>query len=305
MKHVKPVDSLQQLAAAIPEFCRKNVVIIGSLAAGYAFASKYPQIAVRTKDIDCLLRPFDLAVEKGEAITRQLLDEGWQRVDIGAHSTPGDAQTPDDLLPAVRLYPPGLGPDGESSWFIELLTVPESTSESGRKWTRIVLDEGHFGLPSFRFLGVTAFNPVYVEELGIHVARPEMMALANLLEHSEIGQERMSALFSGRSIKRSNKDLGRVLAITFLANLDDYRIWAYEWNNALQSCFPDKRQELALRTGAGLQALLDSDEDLEEAHYTCINGLLAGQPVSIEILREAGERVMGEAVLLLRELAGL
>ncbi len=303
MKHVKPVDSLQQVAAAMPEVCRKNLVVIGSLAAGYAFSSEYSQIAVRTKDIDCLLRPYDTAVENGEAITRQLLDEGWKGISAGSHSTPGDSQTPDDLLPAVRLYPPGVDPDGENSWFIELLTVPESASNVGKKWTCIVLDEGHFGLPSYRFLAVTAFNPKYEEELGIYVARPEMMALANLLENPEIKRERMSAPFSGRSIKRSNKDLGRVLAIAVLADLDDYRIWAHEWKNSLQSCFPEECRELALRSGTGLLALLDSEEDFEEAYHTCINGLLAGQPISIEVLREAGERVMGEAVLLLQELA--
>jgi hypothetical protein len=76
-----------------------------------------------------------------------------------------------------------------------------------------------------------------------------MMALANLLEHPEIKPERMSGLFAGRAIKRSNKDLGRVLAITSLANLNDYRPWAVYWKEALEHCFPNEWRDLASRAG--------------------------------------------------------
>jgi hypothetical protein len=67
-----------------------------------------------------------------------------------------------------------------------------------------------------------------------------MMALANLLEHPDIKAERMSGLFAGRAIKRSNKDLGRALAMAYLAELDDYRTWGLAWSSALEACFSDE-----------------------------------------------------------------
>ena len=72
------------------------------------------------------------------------------------------------------------------------------------------MDEGHFGLPTFRFISITAFDALPAGDLGIRYARPEIMALANLLEHPEIKPDRMSGLFAGLAIKRSNKDFGRV-----------------------------------------------------------------------------------------------
>jgi hypothetical protein len=41
----------------------------------------------------------------------------------GAHQDPGNAETPVDELPAVRLCPPGVAIESEEAWFIELLTV--------------------------------------------------------------------------------------------------------------------------------------------------------------------------------------
>jgi hypothetical protein len=303
MSQISPSKVLAEVAAAVPASCRENIVVIGSLAAGYHFFKDDPSKAVRTKDVDCVLAPFHAAVGAGQSITRQLLDEGWQRRMAGDHQQPGTANTPVDQLPAVRLYPPGVDPDSEEAWFIELLTVPESTEEEGRKWTRLPLDEGHFGLPTFRFISITAFDALPAGDLGIRYARPEMMALANLLEHPEIKADRMSGLFAGRAIKRSNKDLGRVLAIATLADLDDYRPWAASWQKALETCFPDEWQSLALRAGAGLRALLDSKPDLEEAHHTCLNGLLASQPPTLDALRAAGDRVLGDAVESLEDLA--
>ena len=72
------------------------------------------------------------------------------------------------------------------------------------------MEEGHFGLPTFRFIFITAFNTLAAGDLGICNARPEMMALPNLLEHPEIKPDRMSDLFADRAIRRSNKDFGRV-----------------------------------------------------------------------------------------------
>jgi len=303
MSHISPKEVLSQVAAAVPTACRENIVVIGSLAAGYHFFGEDPTKAVRTKDVDCVLAPFQAAVGAGQSIARQLLDVGWKRRIEGDHQQPGDPSTPVDKLPAVRLFPPNVDPDSKDAWFIELLTVPESPEDHGRKWTRLPLEEGHFGLPTFRFISITAYEALPAGDLGIRYARPEMMALANLLEHPEIKSDRMSGLFSGRSIKRSNKDLGRVLAIATLADLDDYRPWATSWMQALQTCFPDEWQSLALRVGNGLRALLENPSDLEEAHHTCLNGLLASQPPTLDALQAAGERVLGDAVETLEDLA--
>ncbi|MDZ4288807.1 MAG: hypothetical protein U0984_12655 [Prosthecobacter sp.] len=287
----------------MPPDCLGNVVIIGSLAAGYHFFGNDLSKAVRTKDVDCVLEPFHAAVGVGQHIAQQLMDAGWQRRMAGNHQKPGDDQTPDDQLPAVRLYPPQVNPDSEESWFIELLTVPQSAETKGKTWTRLQLKEGHFGLPAFRFLIITAHDPLPAGAMGLRYARPEMMALANLLEHPKIGLERMRGLFAGRAIKRSNKDLGRVLAIATLAALDDYSPWTIIWQEALQTCFPNEWRQLALRVGAGLHALLHSETDLEEAQHTCNNGLLASQPASINSLRATGERLLGDAIEVLETVA--
>lgn len=301
MSQVSPFKILSEVAAAIPEACRENIIIIGSLAAGYHFFGTDPSKAVRTKDVDCVLEPFHTAVGAGRNIARQLLDAGWQRRMSGDHQEPGTETTPVDKLPAVRLYPPSS--DSNSAWFIELLTVPASANITEKTWIRLPLAEGHFALPTFRFLSITAFNPLPAGTLGIRYARPEMMALANLLEHPDIRPERMSGLIANRAIKRSNKDLGRVLAIAILADLEDYRPWAHEWLEALKACFPDEWRNLTKRAGNGLRALMTSDMDIKEAHHTCLNGLLASQPTTLDAFHAAARRVLGDAIETLEAIA--
>jgi hypothetical protein len=199
-----------------------------------------------------------------------------------------------------------MDPEKEDTWFVELLTVPESSKDQGKNWLRIVINEEHFGLPSFRYLLIAAFEPLKIESLGIYYAQPQMMALANLLEHHEIKPEYMSSLFAGRKIKRSNKDLGRVLAIGYLEEergLKDFRQWGNDWYYALHSCFPDEWKNLAKNTGMGLIELLESNEDLIEAHHTCANGLLSSYAVTREELKEVGYRIFGEAINNLEEIA--
>lgn len=303
MSQVTPSDVLAEVAAAVPAGCRDTIVVIGSLAAGYHYFGDDRSNAVRTKDVDCVLEPFHAAVDAGQRITSKLLDAGWKRRMQGEHQYPGNEHTPVDQLPAVRLYPPNADPHSEEAWFLELLTVPESSMDTGKKWIRLPLTDGYFGLPTFRFLSLTAFDPLPAGDLGLRYARPEMMALANLLEHPEIKPDRMSALFAGRAIRRSNKDLGRVLAITILADLHDYRPWAATWKGALERCFPAEWRALASQTGSGLRALLASKEFLEEARQTCTNGLLASRPPSTAVLIAAGERLLGDAVETLEDLA--
>ena len=50
-------------------------------------------------------------------------------------------------------------------------------------------------------------------------------------------------------------------------------------------------------------AILESNEDMEEAHHTCAYGLLSSIGVKENDLREVGERILGEALMTLEELA--
>jgi len=299
MSQIRPMEVLIHVAKAVPTDCLENIVIIGSMAAAYAYFGRDSEKSVRTKDIDCLLKPFSVAADKGNSIARQLLDAGWQPRQLGNHYYPGTNNTPDDELPAIRLYPPEIDPSTENAWFIELLTEPESSKDQGKKWTRMIIDEGHYGLPSYRYLSVTAFRPEKIDQLGIYYARPQMMVLANLLEHPKIKPDRMSTRVNGREIKRSNKDLGRVLAIGYLEEVKgirDFRSWANDWKDGLWSCFPGEYKILSKNAGSGLGELLSSDEDMEEAHYTCVYGLLSSFGVKKEELLEVGERIMGDAI---------
>ena len=104
LKEVSPQKVLAEVAGAIPAAIHPNVVIIGSLAAGYwLFQRGDETFGVRTKDVDCVLSPHLSAVEKGRAVAETLLKAGWHPRDDGAFAKPGDAATPTDQLPAVRL----------------------------------------------------------------------------------------------------------------------------------------------------------------------------------------------------------
>jgi len=226
---------------------------------------------------------------------------------IGFHPTeefpaPGTADTPDKDLPVARLQPPG-----SQGWFIELLAVPESPEDLGQRYIRLPTANGHFSLCSFGFLSLADYQPV-TTEFGIAIARPEMMALANLLHHPAIGPQTMSGLIGGRRIKRSNKDLGRVLALALLAerkNEDTLLTWARLWADALQVRFPARWQALAIQAGPGVRQLLEQDheEDFDEALHTCAYGLLASQPPTPALLRVVGERLLADAIEPLEQLA--
>jgi hypothetical protein len=295
MSLVSPHAVLEILSAALPEDCRKNLVVIGSLAAGYCFFGDNASLEVRTKDADCLLSPRFRAIPTGITVTEHLLAANWTFHPIGEFTEPGTADTPEANLPVVRLKPPGA-----QEWFIELLTVPESPEDLSQRYIRLPTSHGHFSLCSFGFLSLADHQPISTA-FGLCVARPEMMALANLLHHPSIGTQTMSGLIGGREIKRSNKDLGRVVALALLAERqseDALLTWAPLWVEALQTRFPSRWRELALRTGKGLRQLLSrtSTNDFEEAFHTCALGLLASRPPTETLFRTTGERLLADAI---------
>jgi len=294
LRPVPPAKALREIALAVPSDCRKNIIIIGSLAVGYHYFGQQEDIVVRTKDADCLLSPRIAAIPAGIAIAERLMGVGWTFKRSGNHTEPGTASTPDSELPAVRLCPPG-----QSEWFIELLAVPELLSDRNQQWSRLETRFGHFGICSFGFLSLTSYRPS-LTDLGVYVARPEMMALANLLEHPNIWPETMSGGFAGRAdIKRSNKDLGRVLAIARLATARDEDAmlsWPGLWDESLRDRFPAEWMVLARGVGNGMRALLASEVDLEQAWFTCRYGLLASAPPTFDAFRLVGERALIDAI---------
>ncbi len=286
-QEVSPRKVLAEVAFTIPPEVHPHVVIIGSLAAAYLLFHGDETLGVRTKDIDCVLSPYIKAVESGKIVAETLLARGWQPMAEGEFGKPGSLDTPTEALPAVRLYPPN-----STQWFLELLTEPMSGNHKANEWTRLPLSSGdHYGLRSFEFIGLAIFE-AEPTEYGLRCARPEMMALTNLLAHRDFSE----ALIEGTPYKRRNKDLGRVLAIAALSRSDDIEKWHEQWGKAVQHCFPFRWNELAATAGNGLRRLLTSDEDLQEATDLCAISLLSGRNFTAEQLKDVGQRVMVFAI---------
>ncbi len=292
-----PAIVLENVAKSIPQEFHKLIVVIGSLAAGYHFFGDDKSRSIRTKDVDCMVIPRVAAVNAGKKITQKLLELGWEPKASEEHPFPANPETSEADLPGIRLYPPG-----HRGWFLEFLTEPDPDSERNQQWMRIELDDGHAGLASFRYLSLTVFEPLETE-FGIRYAQPATMALANLLAHPVIGPETMSSPIGGREIKRSNKDLGRVLA---MARLGDEKLgdWPNIWQAALMNKFPDQFKQLVSQVGAGLRELLGSESDLEQATHTCIHGLLVGAPVTPNQLKSTGLRFEQDVLKVFEQLNG-
>ena len=274
-----PVLLLEHAAERIPSALRRNVVVIGSIAAAWAFRDLSGTHTVATKDIDLLLRPDVNAVATAEALGQRLLDEGWQpQYPNGIE--PATEATPDDLLPALRLSPPG----GDSQWFVELLAEPSRDQVARKHWRRFHTDHGDFGLPSFRYLRV-AVHGATETDTGLYVARPARMALAHLLEHAE--PDTMPIAGIPGTPPRFTKDVGRAVSLWWLARqqspLADTH-WLNEWKDTLDALYCGNTLSMKAAARTGLSSIGDY---LREAHGIALNGVLAPHATRLDAFQRA------------------
>ena len=296
MTPLAPGEVMKQVAEALPEGAREHVIIVGSLAAGYLFFAGESGRSIRTKDVDCMFSPHAKAVAVAEHVTDLLLHGNWTPREDGDWAQPGNEGTPDDQLPLIRLRAPGSA--GESGWFLELLGGPGGDGERTRVFHRVRTRIGHFAICSFRYLALVEWRPLATPR-GIRVARPEMMALANMLHHPGIAPD----LIAGTTTRRSNKDLGRVLALAWLtverdrrSGTDELDAWADRMADALRAHFPEHAPKLARDAGLGIRALVGSPGDLDEALAICNRGLLASMEVTRDAFRATGLRLIQRVV---------
>jgi len=278
-----------RIAQELPAELLDHLFVAGSLAAACHFAEELESRPVKTKDADLVIHPAG-NVLTARQIAKRLLRKGWRPTDK-CHPLP--SSTPVDELRAIRLHPPE-----HDEYFIELLNVAAPDQHAAKTWTAVQLSDGWYGLPSFEFLALTAIDRER-SSAGLEYASPCMMALANLLSHPEVGTTRII----DTQVLRSAKDLGRAIALAWLAGPDAVDGWAKRWQFALMECFPDRWRQLAQRVGDGLRELLEDRGAMREAWITCDDGLLNGKGVTVEQLRLTAERLTVDVIDPLAELA--
>ena len=221
-----------------------------------------------------------------------MLQLGWKPTE---QCHPQKTRKPEETLRAIRLYPPI-----STDYFIEFLNLPKKGQAGTKQWLPVKLEDGWYGLPSFRFMGLVA-EERFTSKVGIQYASPAMMALSNLLSHQQIGKDRIESGYM-KGMLRSAKDLARVIALAYLTGRDDTEAWLDAWAKGLKKCFPKNYAELARHAGDGLVELLDDRAALAEAQQTTEIGLLSGLRVNPGMLKATGERLLVDVI---EPLAGL
>ncbi len=287
MNQIRELDAaslLRRVAERVPESLRANVVVIGSIASAWAFRDISGTHSVATKDIDLLLQPAVDAVSTAEVLGQDLLQHGWQpRFPNGI--APGNAATPAEALPALRLSPPG----DDDQWFVELLAAPPADQASRKQWRRFHTEMGDFGLPSFRYLRV-AVHDAEETPFGLRVARPACMALAHLLEHADPDTTPISNLPG--TPPRFTKDTGRAIALWWLAREQSplaHDLWLAQWRETLFTLYPDDLVTMQEAARAGLAAIADY---LRKAHAIARSSVLAPHGTTLEAFRRAHASLM-------------
>ena len=294
MTRLDPEPLFARLVDALPADVQDHVFVVGSLAVAYHFRVELQRQGVNTKDADLVVHPAGDTVSCA-AMAERLLDLEWRR---HPDCYPSSSPEPRDGLRAIRLYPPD-----SMDYFVEFLNLPEVGQVETKKWIPVEVQDGWYGLPTFKFQGLSARGRLRSEP-GLEYASPAMMALPNLLSHPIVRPERMSLLIGGREILRSAKDLGRVLVLAHLSSRDDVEAWLEPWREGLEACFPHDWRELAQGAGRGLRELLAQDAVLDDALRTCEVGLLRGRGVTLDNLRATGERILVDIIEPLEEAAG-
>jgi len=293
MSKLNPQALFKRLAEDLPANLLGNVFVTGSLAAAYAHQVRLTSRAVNTKDADLLVHPAG-DVRSARDMAQALLNLGWRRTD---QCKPSPETTPPEEMWAIRLLPPL-----SNDYFVEFLNVPKEEQPEGKRWIPVQLADGWYGLPSFRFMGLTAHGRRRSNE-GLEYAAPEMMALANLMAHRTLTADRIeSGDFKG--LRRCAKDLGRVIALAYFSGRQETEGWVETWRRGLQESFPQTWSKHAATAGDGLRQLLADDAALEEARKTTELGLLSGLGVGIDALRGVGERLVMDAIEPLEEECG-
>jgi hypothetical protein len=290
-----PVDLFRTLHRDIPIEHQGKILVAGSLAAAYAFRGNLSGHAVTTKDADLLVHSAGntLSVQK---IAEALIKLGWRPTDrcLPLQESPENKNE----LWAVRLMPPD-----SNQYFIEFLSIPSVNQEDEKQWIPVRLTGPHagwYGIPSFKFMDLLNWFRQRSAE-GLDYAAPEMIAIVNLISWPTLTDRRIkSGEFCG--LFRCAKDLGRVLALAFLAGRLRTRLWAQRWREALEMSFPQSWSDHARHAGSGLRQLLADDTCLEHAHVMTAKGLLSGMGVSIPDLREIGQQLLDDAIKPLEKL---
>ena len=286
MARLDPVDIFKRLSIDIPADLRENFVIVGSLAAAYEFRKSLQGRTVNTKDADIVVYPAG-DVDSAQNMACALLAHGWRRTD---NCTPKPAPDPTDKLWAIRLMPAN-----SSSYFVELLNVPREGQTEPKQWIPMELSDGWYGLPSFKFMGLTLHDKRTSAE-GLYFASPAMMALGNLLSHRTMATAEKIQSGTFRGLRRCSKDLGRVLTLALLAEDSVTAQWGDQWNDAIRACFPETWLDHTRRASAGLRELLQDDELMEEAAQTTEIGLLSGKDIDVTALRAVGRRLLADVI---------
>lgn len=285
MTRLDPAKLFKKLAKDIPTHLHQHLIVTGSLAAAYHFRTMLQGRAVNTKDADLIIHPSG-NITSCRHLANHLLRLGWRRTE---QCYAQKSKHPISSLRAIRLFPPK-----SSDYFIEFLNLPKASQTQAKQWLPIKLEDGWYGMPSFRFMKLVAHDRL-TSSAGIQYASPAMMALANLLSHPVVGTDRIE---SGdmRGTLRSAKDLGRVIALAHLTGRENTELWLASWAKAIRKCFPKDYKKLARLTGNGLAELLDDQNALSEARQTTEIGLLHGLNITSEMLRFTGKRLLVDVI---------